>query len=118
MNFDLKITPHYLQMLAPFTNGNHTLTEALTGAADRITALEQNLQTLRSGTDLPFPAITDRCLIERSKEQADRITELESAVRAAVNELEMELNCGAPVSANCGERVVKHLNEALLPVTS
>ena len=39
----VKVTPQYLHNIAPYTNGQHHLTEALKGAADRIAELEQEL---------------------------------------------------------------------------
>ena len=40
MSIDPETTPHYPRMFAPFASGDRTLTEALTGAAERITKLE------------------------------------------------------------------------------
>ena len=47
----VKVTPQYLHTIAPYTNGQHHLTEALKGAADRIAELEQQLAALRAGRD-------------------------------------------------------------------
>ena len=44
----------------------------------RISLLEANLQQLRSGTDLPFPAVTDRHLIEAAIDNGKRIALLEA----------------------------------------
>ncbi len=49
---------------------------------DRIKLLEKNLQALRSGTDLPFPAITDRMLIEKAEADGKRIAEQDAEIKA------------------------------------
>lgn len=54
----------------------HDLPKYVPEYEKRIAELEQNLQTLRSGTDLPFPAVTDRHLLARV---AQLTAELEGA---------------------------------------
>jgi hypothetical protein len=48
---------------------------------NRIALLEAHLQQMRSGTDLPFPAVTDRHLIEAAIDNGRRIATLEAAIR-------------------------------------
>lgn len=54
---------------------------------NRIAELEAHLQQLSSGTSLPFPAVTDRHLIDKAREDGKRIAELQAIIEAAPHHL-------------------------------
>lgn len=49
---------------------------------ERIAALESHLTMLQNGTSIPFPAVTDRHLIDSIKEKTERLTAQEAEIAA------------------------------------